>query len=250
MIAVKNVSKSFGKVQVLNNISTEFEKGKVNLIIGLSGSGKSVLTKCVVGLMTPDSGSVLYEGTDFHQLKKKEQALYRQKLGMLFQGSALFDSMTVEENVAFPIKMFTKLSDAEVQDRVDFCLERVRIEGKNKLFPSEISGGMQKRVGIARAISMQPEYLFCDEPNSGLDPSTSLVIDNLIKELTEEFQMTSIVITHDMNSVLEIGDKINFLHKGNLEWIGNKTDILHANNEHLDHIVYASEFMKNMKGKF
>ena len=249
MIEVKNVSKSFNGNQVLKGVSTVFEPGKVNLIIGVSGSGKSVLTKCVVGLMTPDSGGIEYDGVDFHSLKKKEMAIQRQDIGMLFQGSALFDSMTVEENVAFPLKMFGKISKGEIRDRVDFVLERVKIGGKNKLYPSEISGGMQKRVGIARAIAMQPKYLFCDETNSGLDPSTSIVIDNLIQELTEEFEMTSIVITHDMNSVLEIGDKINFLHQGQLEWIGSKEEILKTDNENLNSIVFASEFMQLVKSK-
>ncbi|MFT5336523.1 MAG: phospholipid/cholesterol/gamma-HCH transport system ATP-binding protein [Sphingobacteriales bacterium] len=249
MIEVEGLSKSFNGNLVLNNISTTFDRGKVNLIIGISGSGKSVLTKCVVGLMDPDEGSVRYEGTEFIGLKKKQKSKYYQKIGMLFQGSALFDSMSVEENVGFPLKMFGNFSKGEIKDRVDFCLERVHIEGKNAMFPAEISGGMQKRVGIARAIVMQPEYLFCDEPNSGLDPSTSIVIDNLIQEITEELGMTSIVVTHDMNSVLEIGDKINFLHKGKLEWIGTKEEILHTDNESLNQIVFASQFMKMIKAK-
>ena len=207
MIKVKNISKSFSGIEVIKDISFEFEKGKTNLIIGKSGSGKSVLTKCIVGLFEPDIGEVYYNDRNFLKLKPKEKKKVRKEMGMLFQGSALFDSFSVEENVAFPLRMFTQMTNAEISERVNFCLKRVDIINKNSLYPSELSGGMQKRVAIARAISMQPKYLFCDEPNSGLDPVTAILIDELIKEITVEYQMTTIVITHDMNSVLEIGDK-------------------------------------------
>lgn len=247
MVEVVNVNKSFGSQQVLFDINAKFEKGKVNLIIGQSGQGKSVLAKCMVGLHEVDQGQILYDGRDFSKMGREERSEIRQEIGMLFQGSALFDSMTVEENVMFPLKMFTKMSKAEMQKRADFCLERVNLTGKNKLFPSECSGGMQKRVGIARAISMNPKYLFCDEPNSGLDPQTSILIDGLIKDITAEFQITTIVITHDMNSVIEIGDNILFIYKGKNWWKGNRETIITTDNPEIGNFVYASEFMKEIR---
>ncbi len=247
MIQVKNISKSFSGVEILKDISFEFEKGKTNLIIGKSGSGKSVLTKCIVGLFEPDIGEVYYNDRNFLKLKPKEKKEVRKEMGMLFQGSALFDSFSVEENVAFPLRMFTQMTNAEISERVNFCLKRVDIINKNSLYPSELSGGMQKRVAIARAISMQPKYLFCDEPNSGLDPVTAILIDELIKEITVEYQMTTIVITHDMNSVLEIGDNILFIDNGVKKWQGNKDEILNVKVKELYDFVYVSKFLKKMK---
>ena len=247
MIQVKNISKSFSGVEILKDISFEFEKGKTNLIIGKSGSGKSVLTKCIVGLYDPDMGEVYYNDRNFLKLKPKEKKEVRKEMGMLFQGSALFDSFSVEENVAFPLRMFTQMTNAEISERVNFCLKRVDIINKNSLYPSELSGGMQKRVAIARAISMQPKYLFCDEPNSGLDPVTAILIDELIKEITVEYQMTTIVITHDMNSVLEIGDNILFIDNGVKKWQGNKDEILNVKVKELYDFVYVSKFLKKMK---
>ena len=247
MIQVKNISKSFSGVEILKDISFEFEKGKTNLIIGKSGSGKSVLTKCIVGLFEPDIGEVYYNDRNFLKLKPKEKKKVRKEMGMLFQGSALFDSFSVEENVAFPLRMFTQMTNAEISERVNFCLKRVDIINKNSLYPSELSGGMQKRVAIARAISMQPKYLFCDEPNSGLDPVTAILIDELIKEITVEYQMTTIVITHDMNSVLEIGDNILFIDNGVKKWQGNKDEILNVKVKELYDFVYVSKFLKKMK---
>ncbi len=247
MIEVKNLYKSFGDLQVLKDINIEFVKGKTNIIIGQSGSGKTVLLKCLVGLHEIDKGEVIFEGNVFHDMYLKEKKEIRKELGMLFQGGALFDYMTVEENVRFPLTMFTKMSVAEQKERTDFCLERVNLTKAKKLYPAEISGGMQKRVAIARAISMNPKYLFCDEPNSGLDPTTAIIIDNLIAELTEEYNMTTIVITHDMNSVMEIGDYINFLYKGEIAWKGDKKEILHTENPEINDFVYASKFMKKLK---
>ncbi|HET6245601.1 MAG: ATP-binding cassette domain-containing protein [Bacteroidetes bacterium] len=247
MIEVKNLIKSFNGTPVLKNINIQFIKGNVNVIIGQSGSGKTVLLKCLVGLHDVDQGNVLFEGSDFLNMPLNEKKEIRKELGMLFQGGALFDYMTVEENVKFPLSMFTTMTIAEQQDRADFCLERVNLINSKKLFPAELSGGMQKRVAIARAISMNPKYLFCDEPNSGLDPTTAIIIDNLIAELTQEYNMTTIVITHDMNSVIEIGDYINFLYKGEIWWKGNKEDILHTDNLEINDFVYASKFMKKLK---
>lgn len=249
MIEIKEISKSFDGVSILEDVSSKFETGKTNLIIGQSGSGKSVLTKCIVGLHEPTRGDILYDGKSFLAMKAREKKEVRKEIGMLFQGSALFDSLTVEENIMFPLKMFTKMSSKEKLDRANFCLERVNMVGKNKLFPSEISGGMQKRVGIARAIAMKPKYLFCDEPNSGLDPRTSILIDDLIKEITEEYNMTTVVITHDMNSVLEIGDNIMFIHKGHKHWSGNKESILTTQNEEVTSFVYSSKFMRMYREK-
>lgn len=247
MIKVNNISKSFLGIEVLKDISFTFEKGKTNLIIGKSGSGKSVLTKCIVGLFEPDNGEVYYDDRKFSALKPKEKKEVRKEIGMLFQGSALFDSLTVEENVAFPLRMFTSMSESEILERVNFCLNRVNILNNNSLYPSELSGGMQKRVAIARAISLRPKYLFCDEPNSGLDPVTAIVIDELIQEITVEYQMTTIVITHDMNSVLEIGENILFIDNGTKKWEGNKEQILDVNVKELHDFVYVSKFLKKMK---
>ncbi len=247
MIEVRGINKIFGDNHVLHDISSTFDKGKVNLIIGQSGQGKSVLTKCIVGLHQPESGSILYDGRDFTAMDRKERVLIRKEIGMLFQGSALFDSMTVEENIMFPLTMFTKMSKAEKLDRVNFCLERVNLEGRNKLYPAECSGGMQKRIAIARAISMNPSYLFCDEPNSGLDPKTAIVIDNLIREITYEFDITTVVITHDMNSVIEIGDTILFINDGRNWWTGDRKEILTTDNKEVVDFVYASDFMKEIR---
>lgn len=247
MIEIKGVNKSFGKDQILFDINTVFEKGKVNLIIGQSGQGKSVLAKCMVGLHEVDSGEILYGDADFTKMRSAEKSKLRQEIGMLFQGSALFDSMNVEENIGFPLTMFTKMTAKEIQKRVDFCLERVNLVGKNKLLPSECSGGMQKRIGIARAISMNPKYLFCDEPNSGLDPKTAIVIDGLIQDITEEFNMTTVVITHDMNSVIEIGENVLFIFQGKCWWQGDRESIITADNPEITNFVYASEFMKEIR---
>lgn len=249
MIEVRNVNKSFGDHHVLHDISTKFEAGKVNLIIGQSGQGKSVLTKCIVGLMDIDSGEVLYDNRDFHAMTRKQKKDIRKEIGMLFQGSALFDSMTVEENVMFPLRMFTKQTKKEMQERADFCLERVNLSDSSQLMPAECSGGMKKRVAIARAIAMNPKYLFCDEPNSGLDPGTSIVIDKLIQEITYEYNITTVVVTHDMNSVIEIGDHIVFIRAGENRWEGTKEEIIKTDNQEIIDFVYASKFMKNLKGK-
>lgn len=247
MIEVRNLNKAFGEKVILRDFSFTFEKGKSNLIIGESGTGKSVLIKCMVGLIQPETGEVLYDGKDFLHLNFNERKLIRQQIGMLFQGGALFDSMTVEENVIFPLSMFTQMTAAEKRDRAHFCLGRVNLPNAAKLYPAELSGGMKKRVAIARAISMQPKYLFCDEPNSGLDPLTSIVIDELIKEITEEFQITTVVITHDMNSVLEIGDKIAFLYKGEKAWEGTRHEVLRSDNKVLSDFVYANKFLKSFR---
>lgn len=247
MIEVKSVNKSFGEDQILFDINNVFEKGKVNLIIGQSGQGKSVLAKCMVGLHDVDSGEILYEGSDFTKMRATEKSKLRQEIGMLFQGSALFDSMNVEENIGFPLKMFTKMTSKEIKMRVDFCLERVNLTGKNNLLPSECSGGMQKRIGIARAISMNPKYLFCDEPNSGLDPKTAIVIDGLIQDITREFKMTTVVITHDMNSVIEIGENVLFIYQGKRWWHGDRKSIITTENPEIKDFVYASEFMKEIR---
>ncbi len=248
MIEVKELTKSFDEEIVLRDINVTFEKGITNLIIGRSGSGKSVLAKCIVGLLGFEKGQVVYDDRVFSKMKRKEKRRIRQEIGMLFQSSALFDSLTVEENVRFPLTMFTQKGKKETQLQVDHCLERVNLSGSNELYPAELSGGMKKRVGIARAISMNPSYLFCDEPNSGLDPQTSIVIDNLIKEITAEYNMTTVVITHDMNSVIEIGEHTVFLHNGQKWWEGSKEDILYADNKELTDFVYASEFMQSLKG--
>ena len=247
MIEVKHINKTFGENHVLKDITTTFQKGKVNLIIGQSGQGKSVLAKCVVGLHEVDNGEILYDGRDFTKMTPLERREIRKEIGMLFQGSALFDSMTVEENVMFPLSMFTDMTKAEMLDRANFCLERVNLAGRNKLYPAECSGGMQKRIGIARAIAMNPKYLFCDEPNSGLDPMTSILIDNLIREITYEFDITTVVITHDMNSVIEIGDNIVFINQGENWWHGTNKTIINSDNKEINDFVFASEFMKEIK---
>lgn len=249
MIEVRHLNKSFGEKQVLKDFSFVFERGKANLIIGESGTGKSVLIKCMVGLIFPESGEVLYDGEDFLTMDYSKKKVIRQQIGMLFQGSALFDSMTVEENVKFALSMFTNMSEQEKQERAMFCLERVNLPHASKLFPAELSGGMKKRVAIARAIALSPKYLFCDEPNSGLDPKTSILIDELIKEITEEFQITTVVITHDMNSVLEIGDKIAYLHKGEKLWEGDRKTILSSHNKELSDFVYATKFLKQFRDR-
>ncbi len=225
----------------------KFERGKTNLIIGQSGSGKTVLMKCLVGLMKVDQGDIFFDGQRLAGMDYEAQKNLRQEIGMLFQGAALFDSMTVEENVMFPLSMFTHQNLEEKRERVNFCLQRVELKNANHLYPAEISGGMKKRVAIARAISMQPKYLFCDEPNSGLDPLTSIVIDNLISEITKEFQITTIINTHDMNSVIEIGEKIAFLYKGDLWWEGSNNEILTTTNKEINDFVYATELTRRLK---
>ncbi len=247
MIKVDNVHKSFDDAHVLKGISTVFEKGKTNLIIGQSGSGKTVFLKCLLGLFTPDEGNISYDGKIYSSLSSDEKRDLRQEMGMVFQGSALFDSMTVEGNVMFPLEMFTKQSKSEMKNRVDFVLKRVNLDEAHNKFPSEISGGMQKRVAIARAIVMKPKYLFCDEPNSGLDPKTAILIDNLIKEITEEYDITTIINTHDMNSVMEIGEKIVFLKNGLKEWEGTKHEIFKTDNEAVTNFVYSSDLFKKVR---
>ena len=246
MIEIKNIVKSFGSNHVLKDISCVFEKGKTNLLIGASGSGKTTITKCIVGLHEVDSGEVLYNGKNFSTMNVNQRKEIRREIGFMFQGSALFDSLSVEDNIKFPMQMFSKQTAKQMLDRANYCLERVGLPGTNKLFPSELSGGMKKRVGIARAIAMNPKYLFCDEPNSGLDPQTSILIDELIKSLTVEFDMTTIVVTHDMNSVIEIGDKIFFLFKGEKKWEGNNKEILKTEEEEVRNFVYASKFIKEL----
>ncbi|WP_416438225.1 ABC transporter ATP-binding protein [Phnomibacter sp. MR] len=247
MIKIQNIKKSFGDRTVLYDISAEFLPGKCNLIIGSSGSGKTVLMKLLVGLFTPDSGQILYHGDDMVQMTREERKELRQQIGMLFQGSALFDSMTVEQNVMFPLDMFTKDSYAAKLKRVNEVLDRVNLKDTNKKYPAEISGGMKKRVGIARAIVLNPQYLFCDEPNSGLDPQTSMVIDKLIKDLTLEFNTTTVINTHDMNSVMEIGDNILYMYQGYKQWTGTKEDIILSTDEKLNSFIFASEFLQDAK---
>jgi phospholipid/cholesterol/gamma-HCH transport system ATP-binding protein len=247
MIEFKNIQKQFGDKVVLDGVSHIMETGKTNLIIGTSGSGKTVLQKCLVGLFEPDSGEIIYDGKSFTEMTQEDRKLLRQQIGMLFQGSALFDSMTVEENVMFPLNMFTHDSKAQKLKRVNEVLDRVNLKDANKKFPSEISGGMKKRVGIARAVVLTPKYLFCDEPNSGLDPVTSMVIDKLIRDLTIEYNITTIVNTHDMNSVMEIGDNILYMVKGKKEWTGNSSDIIFSDNKQLNEFIFASEFLQDAK---
>jgi phospholipid/cholesterol/gamma-HCH transport system ATP-binding protein len=249
MIQVENLVKNFNGVNVLQDISVLFEKGKTNLIIGKSGSGKTVLMKCIVGLHEVDQGSVFYDSRDFVKMNFKERKQIRREIGMLFQGSALFDSLTVEENVMFPLNMFTDMNVSEKLDRANMCLSRVNLPDSNKLYPGELSGGMKKRVAIARAIVENPRYLFCDEPNSGLDPMTALVIDELISEITHEYDMTTVINTHDMNSVMEIGEKVVFIHQGRKEWEGTREGILDSENQNLNDFVFASNFAKKIKNK-
>ena len=247
MIEIKNVSKSFGDKQILKDISAVMETGKTNLIIGTSGSGKTVLQKCMVGLFEVDGGEIIFDGKNLTQMAQEDRKELRQQIGMLFQGSALFDSMTVEQNIKFPLDMFTKWNYQKKIERVNDVLARVELEGTNKRFPSEISGGMKKRVGIARAIVLKPKYLFCDEPNSGLDPQTSMVIDKLIHEITIENNMTTIINTHDMNSVMEIGENILYLYHGVKEWEGNNKEIIFNKNQKLNEFIFASEFLRDSK---
>lgn len=249
MIEIKDIYKTFGDNEVLKGISAVFEAGKNNLIIGGSGSGKTTLLKCIVGLHEPTKGNVIFSGEAFTEMSFEQRVPIRKEIGMLFQNSALFDSMTVEQNIMFPLNLFTEMSKSEKQDRANFCLERVNLNDKNKLFPAELSGGMKKRVGIARAISMQPKFLFVDEPNSGLDPKTSILIDELIADLTVEYDMTTVVVTHDMNSVMGIGDHIIFLHQGQKWWEGSNKDIAHTDNQELNDFVFASKFMQAAKEK-
>ena len=247
MIEIKNIHKSFENNHVLKNISFKFEKGKTNLIIGESGSGKTTLLRILIGLHKIDQGEVLYDGRDFNQLNSKDKRKLRQEIGVLFQRGALYDFMNVEENIMFPLTMFTNQSYEEKIERVNNCLARVNLQNNNKLKISELSGGMIKRVSIARAIVMKPKYLLCDEPNSGLDPRTAIIIDNLIKEISVEDDITTIVNTHDMNSVMEIGDSIAYINNGQISWTGNKEELLKSNNEQLNNFVFASELFKRLK---
>ena len=249
MIKIKNISKTFGDKMVLEGVDAEFEKGKTNLIIGSSGTGKSVLLKCIVGLISPDAGRVFYDLRNFTEADKEMKSEIRREIGMLFQGGALFDSKNVEQNVMFPLDVLTKMPLSEKQDRANDCLKRVGLENANKKAVSEISGGMKKRVGIARAIVNTPNYLFCDEPNSGLDPQTSILIDELISDITHELDITTIVVTHDMNSVMGIGENIIFLYKGHKLWEGNSADITNSGVEELDDFVFANKVMSKMRGK-
>ncbi len=247
MIRTDNLYKSFGDTEVLKGITTEFYQGKTNLIIGRSGAGKTVLLKLLVGLLSPTSGSIFYDKVDFCKLSKKQVRTLRMEIGMLFQASALFDSISVEENVRFPLDMFTNKTRKEKLDQVNYCLERVNLQGVNDRYPSEISGGMQKRVGIARAIVLNPKYLFCDEPNSGLDPKTSIVVDELIQGITQDNNITTIINTHDMNSVMEIGENITLLHKGHVAWRGNHKEVMSSDNEYLQEFIFASPFLQRLR---
>lgn len=247
MIEVKNLTKSFDGRTVLHDVSATFETGKTNLIIGQSGSGKTVLVKSIIGLIRPEEGEILYDGRDIMSMGTDQVKEIRKEIGMLFQGSALFDSETVLGNVAFPLTMFTNMSPAEIHDRAQFCIERVNLKGADNKYPSEISGGMQKRVAIARAIALNPKYLFCDEPNSGLDPRTSIVIDELLSDITHEYNITTIINTHDMNSVLGIGENIIFINKGYREWVGDKNEIYHTSNEALNNFVFANDLFQKVK---
>ena len=247
MIEVKNLKKGFGGKTVIEDASMTMNAGQCNLIIGSSGSGKTVLMKCMVGLFLPDSGSIIYGGENFTDMTTEQRKEVRKEIGMLFQGSALFDSLTVEQNILFPLNMFTTFSSKKKLDRVNEVLNRVNLVGANKKFPAELSGGMMKRVGIARAIVLNPKYLFVDEPNSGLDPQTSGLIDKLIKEITLEYQITTVINTHDMNSVMEIGDHIVYMYKGNKEWEGNNKEIIFSKNERLNEFIFASEFLRDAK---
>ena len=247
MIEIQNISKKFGDKVVLEGISGEFKTGICNLIIGTSGSGKTVLVKCIVDLLKADQGEILFDNIPFSSMDKEQRKELRKNIGMLFQGNALFDSLTVEDNVRFPLDMFSTLSIEEKKIKVNEILARVQLEGANLKFPAELSGGMKKRVGLARALVMKPKYLFCDEPNSGLDPQTSMVIDKLIQELTLDFNITTVVVTHDMNSVMEIGDHIIYLHQGKKEWEGSNKDIIYSENKLLNNFIFASDFLQDAK---
>lgn len=247
MIKVEDVHKSFGEEEILKGISTQFDKGKTNLIIGRSGSGKTVLLKCLIGLFRPEKGKIYYQDTAIQAMDEEQQRSLREEMGMLFQGGALFDSMNIEENVMFPLRMFTKQKKSEMRDRVNEVLKRVNLENVNKKFPAEISGGMQKRVSIARAIVNRPKYLFCDEPNSGLDPKTATLIDNLIQEITHEYDITTVVVTHDMNSVMEIGQQVVLLKNGKLVWQGTNNEIFKTDNEDVVDFVYSSDLFKKIR---
>ena len=247
MIRVENITKSFNDVEILKGISTEFEKGKTNLIIGQSGSGKTVFLKCLLGLFEINTGTIRFEDKKLKEMTGKDRTILRQEMGMVFQGSALFDSMTVEENIMFPMQMFTKKADSEIRDRANIAIKRVNLINANTKFPDEISGGMKKRVAIARAIVMNPKYLFCDEPNSGLDPKTAILIDNLIQEITAEFKITTVINTHDMNSVMEIGEKIIFLKNGQKAWEGSNKDIFQTDNQAVSDFVYSSYLFKKVR---
>jgi phospholipid/cholesterol/gamma-HCH transport system ATP-binding protein len=249
MVKVEKVYKYFDEKEVLHDISCQFEPGKTNLIIGQSGSGKTVLMKCLIGLYEADQGTIFYDKRNFSNMSKKERKHMRQEMGVLFQGGALFDSMTVKENILFPFIMLSNQTASEIIDRVVFCLERVNLKDTHELYPSQLSGGMKKRVAIARAIALNPKYLFCDEPNSGLDPKTSLVIDELISEITHEYQMTTIINTHDMNSVMAIGETVSFIFEGKLWWKGSNNNILHTDNEELNNFVYANKFVHQFLSK-
>ena len=249
MIEIKNIIKSFSGREILKDISFSYRKGVTNLVIGQSGSGKTVLLKCLLGLHKPEQGSILFDGEDIVTMSSNNLKRLRKEVGMVFQGGALFDSMNIEQNVLFPLQMFSDMSKEEMLDRVNFCLKRVNLENVNHLYPSEISGGMKKRVAIARAIVLNPKYLFCDEPNSGLDPYTAILIDNLLKELTYEYGMTTVINTHDMNSVMEIGDRILFIKEGKMAWEGTNTDIIKAENQDLQDFVFSSELFKTIKEK-
>ena len=247
MIRVENITKSFNDVEILKGISTEFETGKTNLIIGQSGSGKTVFLKCLLGLFEINMGTIRFEDKKLKEMTGKDRTILRQEMGMVFQGSALFDSMTVEENIMFPMQMFTKKADSEIRDRANIAIKRVNLINANTKFPDEISGGMKKRVAIARAIVMNPKYLFCDEPNSGLDPKTAILIDNLIQEITAEFKITTVINTHDMNSVMEIGEKIIFLKNGQKAWEGSNKDIFQTDNQAVSDFVYSSDLFKKVR---
>ena len=249
MIEVQNLSKSFKEKLVLDDISVKLERGKTNLIIGESGSGKTTFLKCLIGLHSIDNGEILFDNREFSKMNDKNIRKFRQEIGVLFQGGALYDYLSVEENIMFPLNMFTKFNLKEKKERVNFCLSKVNLEKTNNLFPSELSGGMTKRVAIARAIALNPKYLFCDEPNSGLDPKTAILIDNLILEITEEFNITTIVNTHDMNSVIQIGSNILFIHKGKILWKGNKNDLTKSKNNELNNFVFASKLFKTLRNE-
>ncbi len=247
MIEVRNLTKSFDGKTILHDVSAKFETGKTNLIIGQSGSGKTVLVKSIIGLIRPEVGEILYDGRDIMKMDSSQIKELRKEIGMLFQGSALFDSETVLGNVMFPLTMFTSMSSGEIKDRAQFCLERVNLKGADKKYPSEISGGMQKRVAIARAIALNPKYLFCDEPNSGLDPRTSILIDELLRDITHEYNITTIINTHDMNSVLGIGENIIFIKNGYREWVGDMNEIYRTSNEALNNFVFATDLFQKVK---